>query len=78
MAKGDFIRLKEVTLSYDIPKDWIKGWKIENLSFRVSASNLCILYADKKLKGQDPEFARSGGVALPVPRQFTLAVKLGF
>ncbi|MCB6972443.1 MULTISPECIES: SusC/RagA family TonB-linked outer membrane protein [Butyricimonas] len=78
VAKGDFIRLKEVTLSYDIPKDWIKGWKIENLSFRVSASNLCILYADKKLKGQDPEFARSGGVALPVPRQFTLAVKLGF
>lgn len=78
LAKGDFIRLKELSLSYDLPKKLIKNWKIENLGFRFSASNLCMLYSDKKLKGEDPEFARSGGVSLPVPKQFTLSLKLSF
>lgn len=78
LAKGDFIRLKEISLSYDIPSKFLKYLKIDNLSLRFSASNLCMLYSDKKLKGEDPEFARSGGVSLPVPKQFTLSLKLGF
>jgi TonB-linked SusC/RagA family outer membrane protein len=78
VAKGDFIRLKEVSVSYDLPKPWLEYLQLENVSMRFSASNLLLLYSDKKLKGQDPEFARSGGVSLPVPRQFSLALKVGF
>ena len=78
VAKGDFIRLKEISLSYDVPKKKLKNWKLSNLGLRLAASNLCLLYSDKKLKGEDPEFARSGGVSLPVPKQFTLSVKIGF
>jgi TonB-linked SusC/RagA family outer membrane protein len=78
VVKGDFIRLKELSVSYDLPKEWVKRFKLENTSMRFSASNLVLLYSDKKLKGQDPEFARSGGVSLPVPRQFSLALKVGF
>ncbi|MDR2131152.1 MAG: SusC/RagA family TonB-linked outer membrane protein [Odoribacteraceae bacterium] len=78
VVKGDFIRLKELSVSYDLPKEWVKSFKLENASMRFSASNLLLLYSDKKLKGQDPEFARSGGVSLPVPRQFSLALKVGF
>lgn len=76
-AKGDFIRLKDISLSYDLPKTWL-GSKIKNASVRLLATNLVLLYADKKLNGQDPEFVRSGGVASPVPKQFTLSVRLGF
>jgi hypothetical protein len=77
IAKGDFIRLKEVSLSYDLPKNFVKKMKMNNLSLKLQATNLCLLYADKKLNGQDPEFFNSGGVAVPVPRQFTLTLKIG-
>ena len=77
IASGDFIRLKEVSLSYDLPKDFVKKMGMNNLSLKLQATNLCLLYADKKLNGQDPEFFNSGGVAVPVPKQFTLTLKIG-
>ena len=45
---------------------------------KLQATNLFLIYADKKLNGQDPEFFNTGGVASPVPRQFTLTLRLGF
>jgi hypothetical protein len=74
-AKGDFIRLKEVSLSYDFPKDMISNLKMSDLSLKLQATNLFLLYADKKLNGQDPEFFNTGGVAAPVPKQFTLTLR---
>ena len=76
IAKGDFIRMKEISLQYDFPKTWIKP--LSNLSLKVQATNLFLIYADKKLNGQDPEFFRSGGVSAPVPKQFTATLKVGF
>lgn len=77
IAKGDFIRMKEISLSYDFPKKWISGAKISNLSLKFQATNLFLIYADSKLNGQDPEFFNTGGVAAPVPKQFTLTLRLG-
>ena len=77
IASGDFIRLKEVSLSYDLPKKWIQAAHLKSASVKLQATNLCLLYADPKLNGQDPEFFNTGGVAVPVPRQFTLTLKLG-
>ena len=77
VAKGDFIRMKEISLSYDFPKKWISPLKISDFSLKLQATNLFLIYADDKLNGQDPEFYNTGGVAAPVPRQFTLTVRLG-
>ena len=77
VAKGDFIRMKEISLSYDFPKQWIAPLKVSSLSLKVQATNLFLIYADKKLNGQDPEFFNAGGVASPVPRQFTFTLRLG-
>ena len=77
IAKGDFVRLKEVSLSYELPKKWIQPLKVNNVSLKLQATNLCLLYADSKLNGQDPEFFNTGGVAVPVPKQFTLTLKIG-
>jgi len=77
IAKGDFVRLKEVSLSYDLPKKWVNAIRFNSLSVKLQATNLCLLYADKKLNGQDPEFFNTGGVAVPVPKQFTLTLKVG-
>ena len=77
IAKGDFIRLKEVSISYDFPKNWVKALKMNSLSVKVQGTNLALLYADKKLNGQDPEFFNTGGVATPLPKQFTVTLRLG-
>ena len=77
IAKGDFIRLKEVSVGYDFPKSLISTLHLSNLSLKLQATNLFLIYADKKLNGQDPEFTNSGGVAVPMPKQFTLTLRLG-
>lgn len=77
IAKGDFIRLKEVSLTYDIPSKIVQAFRLSNLSLKLQATNLFLLYADKKLNGQDPEFFNTGGVAAPVPKQFTFTLRLG-
>ena len=77
VADGGFIRLKDVSLTYDLPANLINKIGLSTVSFKLDATNLCLLYADKKLNGQDPEFVNSGGVATPMPKQFTLTVRLG-
>ena len=77
IAKGDFIRMKEISLSYDFPKSLIQPLGVNTLSLKLQGTNLFLLYADKKLNGQDPEFFNTGGVALPMAKQFTLTLKVG-
>jgi TonB-linked SusC/RagA family outer membrane protein len=75
VAKGDFIRMKEIAFIYDFPAKWLKSVHFSNASLKLQATNLFLIYADKKLNGQDPEFYNTGGVATPMPKQFTLSVR---
>ena len=75
IADGGFIRLKEVSLTYDLPKSFLEKIKFTSASLKLQATNVCLLYADKKLNGQDPEFFNTGGVAVPTPRQFTFTLR---
>ncbi len=77
VAKGDFVRLKEISLSYDFPQRWLKSLFVNSISLKLQASNIALLYADKRLNGQDPEFLNAGGVATPLPRQFTMTLRVG-
>ena len=77
IARGDFIRLKEVSLAYDFPKSVTEKLHLGTLGLKIQATNLFLLYADSKLNGQDPEFLNTGGVAVPLPKQFTLTLKIG-
>ena len=79
VAKGDFVRLKELALTYTFPQGLLKKTKLVNTaSIKLAATNLCLLYADKKLNGSDPEFVNSGGVSTPISKQFTATVRIGF
>jgi TonB-linked SusC/RagA family outer membrane protein len=77
VAKGDYIKLSNISFGYNLPKSLYEKAGLTNASLSVVANNIVIFYADKKLNGQDPEFISSGGVALPVSRQVTLSLKLG-
>lgn len=77
IAKGDFIRMKEISIGYDFQKPVLEKLKIRNLSLKLQGTNLFLLYADKKLNGQDPEFFNAGGVAVPMPKQYTFTIRVG-
>lgn len=77
VADGGFIRLKDVSLTYDFPRTLLSHIGLTTASLKFDVTNLCLLYADSKLNGQDPEFVNSGGVASPMPKQFTMTLRLG-
>lgn len=77
IAKGDFIRLKTVSLTYQITPSLLKRTGLSSGSISLAATNPWLIYADKKLKGQDPEFFNTGGVAQPIQKQLTLSLKVG-
>lgn len=78
VADGGFVRMKEISLMYTLPDSWLKGKLIKSASIKLQATNLFLIYSDSKLRGQDPEFFRSGGVSAPVPKQITATLRLGF
>jgi TonB-linked SusC/RagA family outer membrane protein len=76
---GSYLRIKNVSLSYTIPGEWLV---FKNAQFYVSGSNLLTL---SNYLGYDPEFAFSSAHATqgidygltPQARQFVIGIKLG-
>jgi TonB-linked SusC/RagA family outer membrane protein len=70
---GDYLALREVTLSYDLPETWVQSVGLNNSRIYATGSNLGYLTG---YKGLLPE---SGGTAdgrYPNPRSFTLGVNV--
>ena len=79
VAKGDFIRLKSLSINYELPSALVRKSRVfKRAAVRLTAKDLWLMYSDKALNGQDPEFFNTGGVAMPVQTQFVLSLDLGF
>lgn len=78
VVDGSFVRLKTVALTYRLGEAGLKRLSVfKTFSLTAAASNFWLIYSDKKLKGQDPEFFNAGGVAQPIQKQITLSLKVG-
>lgn len=77
VVDGSFVRMKNISLSYTFARDVLEALHVNNLTLRLQATNPFLIYADKNLNGQDPEFFRTGGVAYPVNTQYTFTINLG-
>lgn len=77
VAKGDMVRLKTVSLTWQLPATALRRTAFNNVTLTGAAINPWLIYSDKKLRGQDPEFFNTGGVAQPIQKQFTLSLKVG-
>ncbi|GAA3617678.1 SusC/RagA family TonB-linked outer membrane protein [Flavivirga amylovorans] len=78
IADGDFIRMKNITLGYSLNKNITEKLGMTRFRLSLQTTNPFLIYSDKKLAGQDPEFIRSGGVAFPITRLYTFTVNVGF
>ncbi len=88
--KGDFIRWRELGITYNAPASFAQRLGFSNLSFNVSGRNLTLWTG---YTGIDPEMnavsSRGGGLSgnyldsvdawgFPLPRRFTFSVRFGF
>jgi TonB-dependent starch-binding outer membrane protein SusC len=75
--KADFIRLKTLTLAYDLPSNGIIGKRlgITNSRFYVQGTNL-FTYSDSY--GYDVEFVGTATGIIPQSRIITAGIQLGF
>ena len=84
LEDGSYLRVKDVSLSYDLPKSIISKWGVTRLQPYLSATNLLTL---TKYSGHDPEvnqYGDSGAVqgldwgTYPMSRSFVVGLKVEF
>lgn len=83
IQKGDFIKLREISLTYDVPRDIVARFGAEALSVVLSGRNLA-LWSD--YEGTDPEvnsyggrnFVRIDAYAAPMTRRLSAAINLTY
>ncbi len=73
IANGSFMRMKYLTLSYDLPKNQFYNKLFENVRLYFTGTNLFVL--SKFNKYYDPE---SGANSIPVSRSFNFGVNVRF
>lgn len=76
LQDASYLRLKNVTLGYTLPKAWLGKAGIERVRFYISGENLCELQHLKV--NLDPEALDSNSKTYPLQRSFTFGVNLNF
>ncbi|MBB1283721.1 TonB-dependent receptor [Flavisolibacter sp. BT320] len=81
---GSYLRIQNVSIGYNLPKEWIRKASLNNVRLYVSGQNL---YTFTKYKGYDPEIgAFNRGISLmnvdnghyPNPRSITFGANVEF
>lgn len=76
VVNASHIRFQAVTLSYNLPSQWIKAAGLNSMNVGLQGSNLGVIAFDKKLKGQDPE--QVSGIGMPSVPTYSLSANISF
>ncbi len=76
IEKGDYVRLKQVNLSYSVPSSLLEKLKIRSLSIYASGNNL---WTSTPYSGRDPEILGGNETGdYPQARSYIVGIDLGF
>ena len=77
VENGSYLRLKNITLSYTFPKQWLQKAQIENARLSLSCENVATLTG---YSGFDPEVGINGidQNRYPISRTFSLGLNFNF
>lgn len=82
LEDGSYIRLRNVTLAYNLPESITKKLKVNNVRFFVSGDNLVTL---TRFSGMDPEVSQLNdttngvvGTKYPISKKFLFGVNVSF
>lgn len=83
LEDGSFFKLRNLTIGYTLPHEWVRQYKMNNVRLYVTGSNLFTL---TKFTGYDPEIEieqESGGAystfsSMPASRSFMFGLSVNF
>lgn len=73
--KTDYIRLKQITLGYDVPANFAKRYKLEGARFYIQGINL---WTYTKWPSYDPEFTGDNFGIIPQSKNITAGLQVRF
>ena len=73
--KTDFIKLKSLSLSYNLPKKWLSTVKLDAAQLYFQGYNL---WTTTPYQGYDPEFVGNDRATYPQARVFSVGLKIDF
>ena len=76
LEKSAYLRLRNLTLGYTLPQQWMRSWGISKLRVYVSADNLFTV--TKYFDGFDPEVQQSSGDTYPQVKTYVFGLNLTF
>lgn len=79
VLKGDYLRLRQITFSYQLPTALANKFKFKGAQMGVSVNNLGLLWTANK-EGYDPDFINypGGARSLPAARSYSFNLNLNF
>lgn len=83
LHKSDFIKLKNISVGYTLPKSLLSKISVDQLRLFTTIDNLYVWSLDSAFKGWDPEMAGISGVlsnggAVPLPRTVLFGLSVNF
>lgn len=77
IVKGDFFRCRNLMLSYAVPYQFLRRFKVTSASVGFNVTNPFTL-CSSRFNGQDPEISNTGSVALPITQSYSLSLNISF
>lgn len=81
LQDASYIRLKNISLGYELPRQWLSGLHLQKTRLYIQANNL---YTWTKFRGYDPEFYVTGSNTtsnvgiIPATKSVFFGVQVGF
>jgi TonB-linked SusC/RagA family outer membrane protein len=72
---GDYLAIREVTLSYNLPKKWLEKVRLSNVRTYLTGTNL---HYFTKYTGLNPEIGGTDSGRYPIPRSVVFGVNVNF
>ena len=67
-----FLRIRDITLSYNLPQDWTRYMRLSSVSVSLTINNF---FTFTNYSGIDPE---TPGTTYPITRSIALGINIGF
>ena len=80
LEKGDYFRIKSVTLGYELPHNFLSRFKIDRFKVFGVVDNLAIFQRSNDLPDAEAvnSYGEYSGAGYPIPKKFTLGLEVQF
>ncbi|MRG47397.1 SusC/RagA family TonB-linked outer membrane protein [Chitinophaga sp. SYP-B3965] len=80
LEKGGYFRVKNISLSYNLGKDFLRKFKLDRLRIFSVMDNVLMIQQSKKLPDAEAvnRYGEYNGAGYPIPKKYTLGFDINF